>query len=400
MARGLLHALGLTATIVTATFLLVSRARAATKEKVIYSFTDGSDGAFPSSPLTLNKDGNLYGETGSGEVFELKRGSNGHWMESTFYAFQNQGSPVGGLVLSDSGAFYGVTYGGYFNSPGVVFDLPPASVANPVIYSFASDGPQAELVLDHAGNLYGTTEGGGPHDVGTVFELTHTSGGWNYEVLHNFGTTETDGYYPFASLIIDAAGNLYGTTYEGGIYGVGTVFELTNTGSGWTESVLYNFTGGDNGSGPFAGVIFDAKGNLYGTTPFGGSDDVGTVFQLTPSHGSWKHHVLYTFTGGDDGGLPYYGSLAMDDAGNLYGTTKYGGRLQYGTVFQLAQEHPGKWKETVVHSFKGGSDGMNPIYGVILDPAGNLYGTTPFGGADGWGVVFECIPLSPYSLKR
>jgi len=388
-------ALGLIATVAIVACMLTSWARAESKEKVIYSFTDGSNGAIPSSPLTLGGAGNLYGEAGgvvSGVVFELEPRSNGYWKEKTFYAFgKDEGGPTGGLVLSESGTFYGVTFGGFFGSAGMVFGLPPFSV-NPAIYSFASDGPQAELVLDQAGNLYGTTEGGGPHDVGTVFELTHTSGGWNYEVLHNFGTTETDGYYPFAGLIIDAAGNLYGTTYEGGIYGAGTVFELTNTGDGWTESVLYNFTGGDNGSGPLAGVIFDAKGNLYGTTPFGGSDDVGTVFQLTHSHGYWKHHVLYNFTGGDDGGLPYYVSLAMDDAGNLYGTTKYGGRLQYGTVFQLAQERPGKWKETVVHSFNGGHDGLNPIYGVILDSAGNLYGTTPSGGADGWGVVFECIP--------
>jgi len=342
----------------------------------------------------LDGAGYLYGEAGgvvSGVVFELEPRSTGYWKETTFYAFgKGGGGPTGGLVLSESGAFYGVTAEGFFGSGGTVFGLPPFSV-NPAIYSFASDGPQAELVLDQAGNLYGTTEAGGPHDVGTVFELTHTSGGWNYEVLHDFGTTETDGYYPFGRLIIDAGGNLYGTTYEGGIYGVGTVFELTNAGSGWTESVLYNFTGGDNGFGPLAGVIFDPKGNLYGTTPFGGADDVGTVFQLIPSHGYWNYHVLYSFTGGDDGGFPYYGSLAMDDAGNLYGTTKYGGRLQYGTVFQLVQEH-GKWKETVVHSFNGGHDGMNPLYGVVLDQAGNLYGTTPAGGADGWGVVFECIP--------
>jgi uncharacterized repeat protein (TIGR03803 family) len=393
MARGF-FALGLTATIATATCLLVSGARAATKEKVIYSFTAGSDGGEPSSPLISDRAGNLYGEASLGSVvFELEPCSNGDWMESTFYAFRNQGAPTGGLVLSDSGAFYGVTYDGYFNSPGTVFDLPPVSLSNPVIYSFASGGPEAGLVLDQAGVLYGTTEAGGDNGGGSVFELTPNGGGWSYEVIHSFATTTgTDGAYPFGRLVKDAAGNLYGTTYQGGVYGGGTVFELTKTSSGWTESVLYNFTGGDNGYSPFAGVIFDANGNLYGTTYQGGVYEVGTVFQLTPSHGYWNYRVIYSFTGGLDGGNPYYGSLAIDTAGRLYGTTRYGGRLQYGTVFQLAQGHPGKWKETVVHSFNGGRDGKNPVYGVVLDSAGNLYGTTPSGGADGWGIVFECVP--------
>jgi uncharacterized repeat protein (TIGR03803 family) len=396
-----LRNLKLIVSVATATCISAGWAGAATKEKVIYSFTDGSDGGIPSSALILDNAGNLYGEAdggmgGYGVVFELRPGSSGRWRKTTFYAFGddgiNGGDPAGGLARAESGTLYGVT--GYFgaNSSGTVFQLPTVSLTNPTIYNFLEGSGQASgLVLDHAGNLYGTTEDGGPHDVGTVFELTHTFGGWNYEVLHNFETTETDGYYPFGRLIIDAAGNLYGTTYEGGVYGVGTVFELTNTGDGWTESVLYNFTGGDNGSGPLAGVIFDRGGHLYGTTLLGGTDNAGTVYQLTPHQGYWTFRVIYSFTGAQDGGSPYYGSLTVDSAGELYGTTRYGGQLQYGTVFRLAQEQPGAWRETVLHSFIGGNDGENPIYGVTLDSAGHLYGTTPFGGGDGWGIAFECI---------
>jgi uncharacterized repeat protein (TIGR03803 family) len=177
------------------------------------------------------------------------------------------------------------------------------------------------------------------------------------------------------------------------VYGGGAVFELTNTGQGWKESLLYNFTGGDNGDSPLAGVVFDSQGNLYGTTLSGGQDEVGTVFQLTPTQGGWDHQVLYSFTGGLDGGSPYYGSLALDAAGNLFGTTRYGGEAQLGTVFKLTRSpHSHKWNETVLHSFAGAPDGVNPIFGLVLDPAGNLYGTTPAGGINDLGAVFEITP--------
>lgn len=184
------------------------------------------------------------------------------------------------------------------------------------------------------------------------------------------------------------------------VYGYGTVFKLTPNPSGdWTETILYDFTGGDNGGHPYAGVILDAQGNLYGTTGLGGKDNVGVVFELKPSKGFWNITVLHSFTGGHDGGNPGYGSLAMDSTGNLYGTTAYGGLYEYGTVFELAfSSTTGTWKETVLHSFSGGPDGGYPWSGLIFDAVGNLYGTAQFGGdlslCNGYGcsVVFEVSP--------
>ncbi len=396
-----MHALMFIVTIAIATCILPIGAEGSSKEKVIYSFTNGSDGYLPHSPLVMDEAGNLYGEAyggigGYGVVFKLEPRSTGYWNETTYYAFGDGGihgaSPAGGLLMETTGTFYGITTGGGSGNSGTVFELPAAFLTNPAIYNFVGADSTQGLARDKAGNLYGTTSQGGTSDTGTVFDLVLTDSGWNYEVIYNFGQTDgTDGIYPAGRLVTDGAGDLYGTTLEGGVYGAGTVFELINTPNGWSESVLYNFTGGDNGSTPLAGVIFDGKGNLYGTTLIGGADDAGTVFRLTPSHDYWNFRVIYSFTGGKDGGAPYYGSLVSDNVGNLFGTTWLGGPLQFGTVFQLTQEKPGKWKETVLHSFKGGSDGKNPIYGVILDSAGNLYGTTPSGGADGWGVVFECV---------
>jgi len=390
------------------TCIFAGGARAASKEKVIYSFTGQSDGSDPSSPLTIDSTGNLFGSAASsnyGVLFRLSPRANGQWEEIPFYSFEggsNGAYPNGGIVLGANGTFFGVTAGGGANSQGTVFELIlPSARQLVVLYTFQQESNQGttpnSLIRDQAGNLYGTTLTGGGEGLGTVFELSPGSGGsWIYEEIFTFsygGSYAQYGAYPYGVLTMDAAGNLYGTTYEGGVYGGGAVFELTNTGQGWKESLLYNFTGGDNGDSPLAGVVFDSQGNLYGTTLSGGQDEVGTVFQLTPTQGGWDHQVLYSFTGGLDGGSPYYGSLALDAAGNLFGTTRYGGEAQLGTVFKLTRSpHSHKWNETVLHSFAGAPDGVNPIFGLVLDPAGNLYGTTPAGGINDLGAVFEITP--------
>jgi uncharacterized repeat protein (TIGR03803 family) len=279
-----------------------------------------------------------------------------------------------------------------------------------VLYRFKGDTDGATpngLIFDAAGNLYGTTWGGGNlscnsgYGCGTVFELKPNSdGSWTESVLHRF-TGGGDGSEPLASLILDPAGNLYGTTY-GGASGYGVVFKLTpNADGSWTESVLlrFDYTHGEN---PNTSLIFDLAGNLYGTTEWGGAYNEGTVFKLTPNtDGSWTYSLLHRFTGANDGANPS-GDLIFDTAGNLYGTTSAGGNGRgFGTVFKLKPNADGSWTESVLHSFGYHIDGAFPN-GVIFDKIGNLYGTTLEGGGPiicdnypiGCGVVFKVAPNS------
>lgn len=256
-----------------------------------------------------------------------------------------------------------------------------------VLYSFGSKGTDGDYpyagVTFNAGNLYGTTLFGGAYNHGTVFELTpKAGGGWTEKILHSFGKGG-DGLEPYASVILDAAGNLYGTTYEGGSDALGTVFELTpKAGGGWIENVLHSFNGKD-GEHPYAGVILDTSGNLYGTTYQGGAASNGTVFELTPKGGGgWTEKVLHSFGSGKDGASPYAGVI-FDGAGNLYSTTVDGGADGLGTVFELTPKSGGKWAEKVLHSFNG-NDGEHPEAGLILDSVGDLYGATQ-------NTIFELI---------
>lgn len=222
----------------------------------------------------------------------------------------------------------------------------------------------------------------------------------------------TDGQYPYSSLVADAAGNLYGSTYEGGTpcssgnFGCGTVFELTPlAGGGWQETVLYAFQGGNDGSWPEAGPVLDSHGNLFGVTAFGGGsancgDGCGTIYELTPSASGWSETVIHRFTAGNDGAGPIAG-LTIDASGNLYGTAFFGGAKGGGVVYEFTQAAEG-WQERVLHAFSQISGGKGPTSGVIFDSAGNLYGTTQYGGYDepnceggpGCGIVFELSPTT------
>ena len=250
------------------------------------------------------------------------------------------------------------------------------------------------MTSDPAGNLYGATYSGGTYGNGTVFELTPKAGGrWTEKILHSFSYGK-GGYSPNPGLILDAVGNVYGTTIEGGSQkpATGTASELTpEAGGRWAEKVLHSF-GADKGGGiPSAGMIFDGVGNLYGTTAFGGAYDEGTVFELTPrAGGGWTEKLLHSFGKNTDGFMPLV-SLALDAAGNLYGATNGGGTYGYGTVFELTPKAGGGWTEKVLHSFGNNADGSSPS-GVVLDTAGNLYGTTSTGGAYNRGTVFEITP--------
>jgi len=348
-------------------------------EKVIYSFA-GSDGARPSSVLIMDASGNLFGVTrfgganNFGTVFKVSpRGK-----EKVLYSFaggSDGGHPVGGLAMDSAGNLYGTTLDGGANDLGTVFKL-TSHGKKKILHSFASDGdtyaPNSPLIMDADGNLYGTTTMGGVADNGTVYKVTPT--GQETVLLSFMGGSE--GFFPAGGLIMDASGNLYGTAQLGGANGVGAVFKLT---PGGQETILYSFDYGNYGQQPAGGVIMDDSGNLYGTTSGGGEFDQGIVFKVTPEG---QETILYAFDGGTGGGTPF-ARLVMDASNNLYGTTYSGGHG--GTVFKLTPSG----KETVLHGFTAGADGAHPDRGVIMDARGNLYGTTPEGGAGSEGVVFK-----------
>jgi uncharacterized repeat protein (TIGR03803 family) len=322
----------------------------------------------------------------------------------TLYRFRGgaDGSETRAVLIFDTeGNLYGTTIrGGDLNGCGgygcgVLFKLAPnggGSWTESVLHSFKDDqkdgtNPLGGLIFGSAGNLYGTTEDGGEFGSGTIFELTNTNGNWVESVLYSFGAGRGDGAYPSASLILDKAGNLFGTT-ESGDSGAGTVFELKSNANGtWTESVIHSFNGED-GSDPVGGVIFDLAGNLYGTTSEGGTYNYGTAFQLTPNgNGTWTESVLHSFNNNGDDGYYLDAGLIIDATGSLYGVTARGGVDNGGTIFKLTPKGNGMWAEKLLHSFNG-TEGANPYGGLIFDSAGDLYGETYY-GAYGYGTIFE-----------
>jgi len=352
--------------------------------------------------------------------------------ETTLYNFpfgkNSPGSPPSGPVFDKAGNLYGVsTFGGlgYF---GVVYKLTPVSGGwqESVIFSFGGGTgggyPYSTPIFDKAGNLYGTASAGGPYGSGVVYKLSPTaSGEWKQTVLYNF-TGGNDGAAPgLGNLVFDKAGNLYGSNIAGANVtsqacsntgGCGVIFQLSPVAGGnWKFNLLHTFSGGWDGVGP-AFLTFDAKGDLFGSAAGAWSgfelpSQPGLVFKLTPSTGGpWKDSVIYAFKGSTDGGLP--SALIFDNEGNIYGSGADGGILDNcwsgygpmgcGVVFQLSPQSNGKWKETALYAFTGGSDGSQPDGGLVIDN-GSLYGTTWGGGSSGSGVVFElsCNPDETWS---
>ena len=283
--------------------------------------------------------------------------------------------------------------------------LLPSAWAKPRFKVLASvpGGLWTGLTLDAKGNLYGVTSGGGTNSVGSVFELSGNSKGkWSVTALHSFDGT--DGSSPNGNLIFDAAGNLYGTANDGGLYDRGTVFELTPGSGGWSFNVIYNFCSEldcPDGAEPDDGLTLDKAGNLYGTAGGGGAYDYGVAYELTPTSGGWSESVLYDF-----GSKPYDATastapLIFSEAGDLYDTSNAGGNYHLGTIFKLVHRAEG-WKERILYSFcrKGGylcKDGAGPEGGAVFDAQGRLFGTTHGGGADtcygaSCGTVFKVTP--------
>jgi uncharacterized repeat protein (TIGR03803 family) len=378
---------------------------------LLWSFTAGADGAIPQAGVALGSQGQIYvaaqkdGRFGHGTVIQLTPSASGLWNETTVtdFPYTDGGWPQTNLITDAAGNFYGTTTIGGAYGNGTAFKLTKSSSGTwqeTTLYNFKNGlatqvgaAPSA-LIFDSAGNLYGETAYDGPDNRGTIFELSPNPSGWTAKTLHSF--KGADGIRPFGGLVFDQAGNLYGTTQGGGGntgcgFGCGTVFELTPASGGqWTQTVLYRFTPGSDGLAPVAGLVFDAAGNLYGTTPYGGQTNNGTVFKLSPGSGGWTETVLYRFTDAHGDGRTPMARLIFDPAGSLYGTTIAGGargltcRNLCGTVFELSPNSSGAWSETVLLAFNG-TDGAGPVAGLILDPSGNLYGTTQ-------NSVFELSP--------
>lgn len=411
-------------------------------ESVLYSFGNfPGDSYGPGEKLLLDSSGNLVGtafegsETlcdgesayGCGTVFQLTPSANGY-TENILYSFGSSSSisdgadPTAGLVSDSSGNLYGTTYyGGDFSlcpggddnglfGCGTVFELEksPTGYTESVLHIFEiSDGayPFAGLTIDSSGNLYGTAASGGVCGGGVVFELVKSPAGYTENVLHSFGCGSGDGSGPYATLVADSAGDLFGTAESAGDlsacggFGCGVVFEMVNSGGSYTEKVIYSFQGSD-GQMPVGSLIEDASGNLYGTTEEGGSNGYGTVFELVNSSGSYTEKVLYSFRGAaeNDGQWPVAG-LVMDPAGSLFGTTRLGGSgcgtQGCGIVFELASSS-GSYVERVLHRFGSPGDGESVSSQLVMDSAGNLYGTTDAGGATicDCGTVFQINPTA------
>jgi uncharacterized repeat protein (TIGR03803 family) len=328
----------------------------------------------------------------------LRRAGTG-WVFNTLYIFD--GTVSSRVIFGPNGTLYGTSPNNIAGHPyGYVYNLtPPVNACTSalcpwngsLLYAFSggSDGATplyGDITFDQSGNMYGTTSLGG-NGVGVVYEMTRSGNQWTEQPIYTF-VGSPDGATPYAGVIFDTAGNLYGTTTAGGASGNGTVFKLSPSGSGWTEQVVYNFQGGADGSDPVAGLIFDQSGNLYGATASGGAGGGGTVFELSPSGGGWTHNVIYNFNGAAQCGP--WGTVTLQ-SGNLYGTTLCDGAHSDGNVWELTSSGSG-WTYSSVYDFTGGNDGREPYGNVTFDTSGNFYGTASLGGQNLVGVVWEITP--------
>jgi uncharacterized repeat protein (TIGR03803 family) len=405
-------------TVAVVAFTLAASAWASPKFRIIHTFTGGNDAWFPTGVLTFDSAGNLYGTSiyggsttacggvyGCGTVFRLVP-KNGHWIENLLTNFGNatgQVGPSGPLVFDSAGNLYGIgTFNYYDNGQvflGQLFQLVNGggSYTESTLHFFVggnNDGGVANpgLVRDTAGNLYGSAQAGGDlNNNGVIFEFSPNGDGtWTETFPYQFGQGKS--YIPTGNMVIDKAGNLYGTTANGGAYGYGSVYKLSQASGVWTIESLYDFTPSPNyGQYPTpGGLVMDAAGNLYGNTQYDGFYGVGSLYKLTPTAGYWKFSLVHSFTGSTDGGYPA-GGLAVDPSGNIYGTTYTGGLFQYGTVYKFVRGPKGSWNETVLHNFAATTDGYQ-AQGVILDSLGNVYGVAEYGGANLDGVAYEITP--------
>jgi hypothetical protein len=419
---------GLAITALAVLFFAGNALAAGPKKTILYSFTGGNDGALPFDGVTFDSTGAAFVTTDAagpfcsgggqcGSVDKLTQ-TAGKWTETTLYDFGEQSndgySPDTGVLLDKSGNVYGTTTA----SDGAIYQLVLQSgvwTAN-WLYGSPHDYLMPTPVLDDAGNLY-DTDTSANNGNGTVFQLTNSNGTWTTNVIHNFNGS--DGYAPGA-LIIDKVGGLYGVTAGGGDtkcnppLGCGAIFRLTppaKKDGAWTFKNLFLFHGGTSGANTFVALTRDANGNLYGTAPYSGNKtcpkgvECEVAFEISPPSqmdGYWKQTIIHNFLGNTDGAW-VSAALTLDSKGALYGTSRAGGNgpclagnnpIGCGTVYKLTPptESGGRWTETVLYRFQGGSDGALPNGSVALDATGALYSTTVLGGREGYGTFFKLVP--------
>ncbi|MBZ5572433.1 MAG: hypothetical protein LAO09_11220 [Acidobacteriia bacterium] len=392
-------------------------------ESVLHNFSGAPDGAYPAAGLVLDKAGNLYGtaefggsansscgSTGCGVVFEVAPSQSGTWSETVIHTFDfdyngiEGAYPTGDLVFDNAGNLYGTTSRGPYHNDGggIVFQLSPmigGTWQESIIYNLPASNiccfPGPDLAFDAKGNIFGSAPTY-PGNSGIVFELQpQPDGTWDGSVLYTF-SDPNNGTYPSGKIVVDDVGNLYGTTVEGGGtgcygYGCGVVFQLSSNSGVWTETVLFRLSG-RRGCCPEGGLVRDPVGNLLGVASGGGSGGLGSLFELSQGQNGWAASLLHTFHSAQRGAIPQ-GALVADASGNLFGTTQSGGAHAMGSVFEIDSNG----KQSVLYSFAGGKDGQSPYSKLVFDTAGNLYGTTLYGGdtnceTSGCGTVFEISP--------
>lgn len=400
------HFLRLFGTTLLAT-LLATTAWAANNTKLIYSFAGGADGEYTDTELVRDSAGNLYGTSvqgglyASGTVFQVTP-AGVHTVLYNFTGGTDGGEPYKGVTVGPDGSLYGTTVTGGGGSCeggcGVVFKVTNAAGTwtQTVVHAFlGSDGsgPGSPVAFDRHGNMYGTTPTGGTtYGLGVVYQLEPNSTGWSFHVIHEF-TGGADGAGGSASRpLLDTAGRLYGVCTTGGANGLGIVYTLGRPRGQWEFTTIYAFKDSPDGGEPYGGLVFDRFGNLYGSTYYAGTNDAGIVYELTHAQGTWTEQVLYSFTGGADGGSPI-SSLVMDAAGNLYGTTSAGGSASCGcgVIFKVSHGATG-WTESVAYSFLGVPKPGFAYNGMVADGKGSFYGATVHGGTGNDGAIYKFTP--------
>lgn len=395
-------------------------------ETILYSFGTGTSGV-PSGQLVFDSTGALYGTTETslyyGSVFKLTPPSapGDPWIETDLYEFKgdNHGIvdgavPLGGVTMDETGVLYGTTSQGGVSNRGMVFKLtPPTTSGDPwtetILHFFGGNEngmtPASNLLRVTSGALYGTTQAGGSFGAGTVFVLSPPPSGqtaWIEKILYSF-TGGSDGGTPSGGPVLDSTGDIYGVTSAGGL-GHGTIYKLTRPsapGGSYTETVLYSFSGEEDGAKPLGNLVFNVSGTLYGTASAGGMNNCGTVFELSPpsTQGNpWNYSALHAFAGVPDGCDPLDGVTVGKSGGALYGTTSEGGASGHGVglgvVFRLTPPTAsgGVWKETILHDFGVATGDAEAPDAPLILKAGALYGTTRVGGEGDEGTFFEIIP--------